>query len=251
MQVRRGKAALLAATIMLSISFSATPGAAKEIKLPFNPANFSQPLEIDNPLLPMVPGTVYLYRAEGPDGCEENRVTVTFATKAIAAGVTARVVEDIAFEDEDCNGTLVKVEETFDWFAQDNSGNVWYLGEDSKDCDGGICTPSDGSWQAGVDGAVAGIIMLADPQPGEEYYQEFYKDHAEDQARILRTDAWVSLYREDAYGTGDYHNCLKTKEWTKLSPGEIEHKFYCPDVGLVAVDELKGKTLRFELVDIQ
>ena len=251
MPVGTRKAALLAVGVMLSIGVPGQTGIAREIKIPFSPANFSQPLVINNKFLPMVPGTVFLYRAEGPEGCEENRVTVTFDTKAIAAGVTARVVEDIAFVDEDCNGTLVKVEETFDWFAQDNSGNIWYLGEDSKDCDGGICTPSDGSWQAGVDGAVAGIIMLADPRPGDGYYQEFYEDHAEDQAKILRTDTWVSLYREDAYGSGDYHNCLKTKEWTKLSPGEIEHKFYCPDVGLVAIDELKGKTLRFELVDIQ
>lgn len=248
-QPKRPLSAIMATTAVLWIATSQS-AYAREVKLPFSPANFSHPLTINNPLLPMVPVTTFIYKAEGPDGCEENHVTVTSGTKSIAAGVTARVVQDIGYEDENCDGTLVKVEETFDWFAQDNAGNVWYVGEDSRDCANNVCTPSDGSWEAGVDGAVAGIIMLASPRPGDHYQQEFYEGHAEDEAAVLRDDAWVSLYREDAYPPRDFHNCLKTKESTKLEGGSIEDKFYCPNIGLIAVEEHHGKTVRFELVSV-
>lgn len=92
--------------------------------------------------------------------------------------------------------------------------------------------------------------MLADPRPGDRYRQEFYEDHAEDEAAVLRVKVWVSLYREDAYLPADFHNCLKTKEWTPLERGFIEQKFYCPEVGLVAVDEHHGKRIRLELVEV-
>jgi hypothetical protein len=222
--------------------------AAGTISIPFNAANFSQPLTIDNPFLPMVPGTTQIYRATGVDVCEEVRVTVTNKTKTIA-GVTARVVTDLAYEDEGCDGGLVKVEDTLDWFAQDNAGNVWYMGENTKDCVGNRCTPGAGSWQAGVGGAVAGIAMLAHPQSGDEYYQEFLRNVAEDQARVTGLDVAVLLTRADAYPPGQFTGCLKTKEWSALATGSVEQKYYCPGIGLVAVDEHHGKNFRSELVD--
>jgi hypothetical protein len=241
--------AMLAAAAIAAIAMPQQLAAGGVIKIPFNPANFSDPLDIDNPLLPMVPGTTQTYKAEGADGCEVDVVEVTSLTKAIAAGVTARVVHDVGYEDPECNGTLQKAEETDDWFAQDNDGNVWYLGEDSKNCTPAGCTPSGGSWEAGIDGAAAGIIMLAHPKPGEQYYQEFYKDHAEDQAKITGVGVKVVLKREDAWPGSPFTGCLKTKEWSKLSPGDIEQKYYCPGIGNVAVDEHHGKVLHFELVD--
>lgn len=236
-----------AALSLVSLAFPQSAHAAGKVEIAFSPANFSDPLDIDNIFLPMVPGTTTIFKAEGADGCEEVHVTVTNDTKSIA-GVTARVVEDVAYEDAACDGTLLKVEETLDWFAQDDAGNVWYLGEQTSDCDVSGCTPGPGAWEAGVDGAVAGIIMLADPKSGDQYYQEFYSGFAEDQAKIVGVEVRVSLRREDAYQPSELTGCLKTKEWTRLEPGAVEHKFYCPNIGLVAVDELHGKTLRFELV---
>jgi hypothetical protein len=101
-----------------------------------------------------------------------------------------------------------------------------------------------GSWEAGVDGAQPGIVMLADPQPGVSYRQEFLAGVAEDMAKVLRLNADVSV------PYGNLEDCLETKEWSPLEPGAIEHKFYAPGVGLVLTEELKGKTFRSELVDI-
>lgn len=240
--------ALLTAAAIIAIAMPQGL-AASVISIPFNTADFSDPLDIDNIFLPMVPGTTQTYKAEGPDGCEVDVVTVTDDTKAIAAGVTARVVHDVGYEDPGCNGTLEKHEETFDWFAQDNAGNVWYLGEDSRNCEGDVCTPSEGSWEAGVDGAKAGVIMLAHPTSGDQYYQEFSAGVAEDQARITGITVKVILKREDASSPGTFTGCLKTKEWSELEHGSIEQKYYCPGIGNVAVDEHHGKTLHFELID--
>lgn len=222
------------------------------IELEFDPGNFSQPLTITNEYFPLVPGTVATFLGEGEDGCEWSVWTVTNDSYTVAAGVTGRVVHDAAYEDEACDGYSDDelVENTSDWFAQDDDGNVWYLGEYSEDCDGAEdCEMNDGSWEAGDDGALAGIQMLAEPRSGNRYYQEYYADHAEDEAKVDRTDLWLSLYNSDVFDHSLQH-CIRTKEWTKLEPGAVEHKFYCPDVGLVMVKELKGKTLRVELVDL-
>lgn len=242
--------ALLATAAVAAIALPAETAAGGVVSIPFNTANFSNPLTIDNELLPMVPGTTQTYKASGADGCEVDVVTVTNETKAIAAGVTARVVRDLAYEDAECDGTLHLVEKTDDWFAQDNSDNVWYMGEHSENCDGpDNCTLSDGSWEAGVDGAKAGIIMLANPTSGDQYYQEFYEGFAEDQAKITGVGTKVVLTREDAWPGSPFTGCLKTKEWSALSPGAVEQKYYCPDIGLVAIDEHHGKALHVELID--
>jgi len=251
---RAARTSGLASAVALAFAF-ALPGTAQAggtVELEFDPANFPAPLTIDNAYFPLVPGTISTFLAEGDDGCEWNVITVTYEQYVVEAGVTARVVEDKAYEDEACDGfgPAELVEDTDDWFAQDSDGNVWYLGEYSLDCEGaGDCHVSPGSWEAGVDGAEAGIQMLASRSSGDQYYQEFYEGFAEDQAKIERTDVWVSLYDSEVFDS-DLHHCLKIKEWTRLESGHIEHKFYCPDTGLVSGDELMGKTLHFELVDL-
>ena len=162
----------------------------------------------------------------------------------------------LAYEDPECDGlALILVEKTFDWFAQDDAGNVWYFGEETFDCEGaGSCELGEGSWEAGKDvadvGTIAepGLIMLANPRNGDQYYQEFYEGFAEDQARVTGVGVTVTLEREDAWPGSPFTGCLKTKEWTQLDPGAVEQKYYCPGIGLVAVDEHHGKELRFELV---
>lgn len=238
---------MLGAAAALAVSLPQGLAAGGVVNIPFNAANFSDPLDIDNDFYPLAVGTETIFKATGADGCEEFRMVVTNTTKVIA-GVTARVVHDEAFEDPECDGLgLLLVEKTDDWFAQDNAGNVWYMGEATEDCDENGCAPGPGAWEAGVNGAVAGIIMLANPTSGDQYYQELAPGIAEDQAKVTGITIHVSLKRADARQPSEIDGCLKTKEWSALSPGAVEQKYYCPGIGLVAVDEHHGKRLRFEL----
>lgn len=222
------------------------------LEIDFNPANFTTPLDIDNPYWPLdVTGTTFHYYAEeGEDECVITETTITNMDYMTAVGVNTRIIHDVEWLDEDCTGSKdVLLEETDDWYGQDDDGNIWYFGEDTLayeyDDDGVfIGTTTEGSWEAGVDGAEAGIIMLHDPMPGLFYRQEFLEDEAEDMAKVLRLNAKVSIEMDDFSG------CLKTKEWTVLEPGSVEHKYYCPGLGLVYVEELKEKTVYVELVDI-
>lgn len=195
-----------------------------------NPANFGGG-PIDNPYYSLIPGTTFHYQSE----TETNDVIVTHQTKQIL-GITATVVHDQVFLD----GELT--EDTFDWFAQDNEGTIWYLGEDSREFENGQVVSTEGSWEAGVDGAKPGIIMQADPQIGQRYYEEFYIGHAEDEAII------VSLNASAVVPFGEFAGCLETDEFTRLEPGAGEHKFYCPGIGLVLEAASDGE--RNELVGI-
>lgn len=193
---------------------------------------------IDNEFFPLIPGTVMFYEGVNEGVPVSNIFTVTHDTKVIL-GVTTTVVHDRAFED----GVLV--EETFDWFAQDEDGNVWYFGEDSRVLDeAGNIISTEGSWEAGVDGAEAGIIMLAKPRIGDRYHQEFAPDIAEDQAKIIGLDRSACV----AYGCFD--DLLVTKEFTRLNPGVVDHKLYAEGIGLVLSVTVKGGDERLELVDI-
>src|SRR4029450_9508102 len=144
---------------------------ARTVTIPFSASNFSDPLDTDTPYFPLIPGTTWIYKAETVDVCEVVRTHVTNDTKVLA-GVTVRVLHDQAFEGETCDDVEL-VEDTFDYHAQDNAGNVWYFGEDTFDCEGaGNCERGEGSWLAGVNGAKAGLFMVADPRSGDGYRQE-------------------------------------------------------------------------------
>ncbi len=200
-----------------------------------DPANFVE--TIDNRYLPLIPGTTFVYEGDTEDGFERNEVYVTDETKEIL-GVTCTVVDDRVWVDGELE------EKTFDWFAQDKDGNVWYFGENSKEYEDGEVVSTEGSWEAGVDGAKPGIVMQGNPTVGETYRQEFYAGEAEDMAKVLALDASVSV----AYG--DFEDCLKTKEWTPLEPGVVEHKYYAPDVGMVLERLVEGGSGELELIDI-
>jgi hypothetical protein len=196
----------------------------------------------------MAIGATYVYRAEEEDGLVLNEITQTSQTKVIL-GVTTTVVHDVEFLLVEGVGMFV-TEETFDWIAWDNNGNVWYFGEDTTEYlyDENwnlIGTSKEGSWQAGVDGAKPGILMLANPRPGDSYRQEFAEDVAEDMAQVLAVNKNISVEY------GDFNNVLVTKEWTPLDRGTIEHKYYAAGIGLVFIEQLKGKTIHVELIDIQ
>jgi hypothetical protein len=179
-----------------------------------DPAEFTT--KVDNHYFPLKPGTTFVY--EG--GQERDEMAVTHHTKKVM-GVECVVVDDRAWE----GGKLI--EGTYDWFAQDKEGNVWYFGEDTKEYKNGKVTSTKGSWEAGVDGAEPGIIMQADPKVGQSYRQEYYKGEAEDMAKVQSLNASVTV----PYGSFDH--VLVTREWTPLEPSYDEHKYYARGVGQV------------------
>ena len=212
-------------------------GATDEIAhLKFDPCNFSNEI-IDNPYFALIPGTAFTYESTTEEGTEEIIVVVTNETKEIL-GVTATVVHDTASLDGDL------IEDTFDWFAQDKEGNVWYLGEDTKEYENGEVVSTEGSWEAGVDGAEAGIVMEADPQVGDTYRQEWYPGHAEDAAEV------VSLSEEVTVPYGTFTNCLQTREFSTLDPELNEYKYYCTAVGAVTLEVVIDSGERVELIDV-
>ncbi|HZD06536.1 MAG TPA: hypothetical protein VE173_16605, partial [Longimicrobiales bacterium] len=157
----------------------------------------------------------------------------------VVLGVDVTVVHDEVFVD----GELT--EDTYDWYAQDPRGNVWYMGEDSCEVEDGMCVPG-GSWEAGVDGAEAGIVMWADPAEhrGESYRQEFYEGEAEDMAKVLRLGVSVDVE------AGHFEDCIQTMDWTHLESGHQELKFYCPCTGLVLEVSPRDGNARNELTSV-
>jgi hypothetical protein len=201
-----------------------------------DPADFT--IEIDNRYWPMAPGTTWVYRETDAEGnVQKVVVTVTDETRVVM-GVEARVVHDVVTE----NGETV--EDTYDWYAQDADGNVWYLGEDTKELEDGKVVSTEGSWEAGVDGAQPGIAMPADPEVGLEYRQEYSAGEAEDAAEVLSLDELAET------PLGSYRDVLMTKDFTPLRPEVLEYKLYAPGVGPVVVLGVSGGVGREELVEL-
>ena len=230
-------AVVLAAVLLLLVACDGSgddslPQGADPVEL--DPADFTT--EIDNRYWPMRPGTRWVYRETDAEGAEQRDVvTVTNETREVM-GVEARVVHDVVTED----GELV--EDTFDWYAQDADGNVWYLGEDTKEYEEGKVATTAGSWEAGVDGALPGVIVPAEPEVGMTYRQEHYAGEAEDAAEIL------SLSERAGVPYGSFEDVLLTKDFTPLEPDVLEYKLYAPGVGPVLAIGVSGGSDREELV---
>lgn len=211
------------------------PQGADRVEL--DPADFSA--DITNPYFPMKPGTRWTYEEVDPDGAVQEVVLIaTHDTKTLANGITARVVRDTVTLDGEI------IEDTFDWYAQDGNGNVWYMGEDTAEFENGAVVTKEGSWEAGVDGAIPGVIMPANPQAGMAYRQEYYKGHAEDRAEVLGNDEMV----ETAFGQFD--GAVLTKDLVPLEPDVQEYKLYVKDVGMVLALKVSGGSGREELVNV-
>lgn len=191
---------------------------------------------VTNPFFPLVVGTTKTFEAQTSAGVETTIVEVLNQTKVVN-GVTAIVVRDRV----SLGGSVI--EDTYDWYAQDAAGNVWYLGEDSKEMQNGRVVSTDGSWEWGKDGALPGIIMWANPAAhmGEAYRQEFYRGEAEDWGKVVAANQTVTVRQ------GTYNGCIKTEDWTDLEAGSLENKFYCPQIG-VALEVKSGGSTRQELV---
>ena len=236
--------ALLAGCPMDESSSASAPAGGMEALLAPAPPGFPGAdnfvAEIDNPYLGFARGRIFTYEGETDEGLETTVVEVTQDSKVIL-GISTTVVHDQVFLD----GELI--EDTFDWFAQDSAGNVWYFGEDSSELVDGEVVSTEGSWEAGVDGAEPGIIMLADPRVGMKYRQEFAEGVAEDMAQVK------SLTSEADVPWGEFENCLETKDWNPLNPGGGERKIYAAGTGLVLELSKKGNgnQSRTELILIE
>jgi hypothetical protein len=200
-----------------------------------DPANFAT--TIDNRYFPLQPGTAFHYKGTADGTPQTDDMVVTDQKKTIL-GVTCTVVEDTVSE----RGKAI--ERTFDWYAQDKQGNVWYMGEDSLELKNGHFVRADDSWESGVKGAQPGIIMPANPQPGDVYRQEYYPPGgALDQAHVLHTDGTMKV----EYGSFD--NVLVTEEWSPVEP-QIEQKSYVAGVGEIEEHVTAGGHEQFQLVSI-
>jgi hypothetical protein len=226
-------AALLAAGCGGDSAPSLPQGAAT---VALDPADFVA--VIDNPYLPLLPGSRWVYREQSADGgAQRVEVTVTKRTREIL-GIAATIVHDVVRAD----GGIV--EDTWDWYAQDRDGNVWYLGEDTKELRDGEVVSTAGSWEAGVDGAQAGIAMPAEPEVGLAYRQEYAEGEAEDAGEVLSLDERAEV------PFGSFERVLQTKDWTPLEPDAEERKYYAEDVGPVLAVTLADGS-REELVDFR
>lgn len=229
-----------------SSSTSSTSAAARSSQLDLprgddpvevDPSQFSA--DIDHPYWPMTPGTQWIYREIDEEGTEvEVVVTVSTETRQIANGVTARVVRDTVTED----GELI--EDTLDWYAQDVTGTVWYLGEDTAEFEDGELVSTAGSFEAGVDGALPGVIMPGDPVAGMRYRQEYYAGEAEDNGEILSTEEQAEV------PAGFYDDVILTKDTITIEPDVLEYKLYARDIGPVLVFGVSGGAGREELVEL-
>jgi hypothetical protein len=206
------------------------PRGAERVRL--DPSQFTS--RIDNPWWPMATGNRWVFR----EGDQQVEVTVTKQTKKIM-GIDSRVVHDVVR----VNGQVQ--EDTLDWYAQDAQRNIWYMGEDTKEYDGGQVVSTSGSWQAGVRGAQPGILLPANPQPGLAYRQEYLKGEAEDAAQVLSLDQRVKV------PFGSFDQVLTTKDYTPLEPSVVEHKFYARGVGPVLAITVSGGSSREELISFE
>jgi hypothetical protein len=228
------------ATAKEPLSSAATTSATSDLPqgsetVDLDPADFTA--DIDNPWWPMTVGGTWVYNETDAEGAKQKVVvTVTDKTKKLANGIEARVVRDEVTEDG------VPVELTDDYYAQDRDGNIWYMGEATQEFDEGKPGSTDGSFEAGKDGAQPGIAIPAKPQAGMTYRQEYYKGEAEDQGEIIRTDVQAEA------PFGHFENVVMTMDTNPLEPDVLEFKFYAKDVGPVVAITVSGGSDREELV---
>ncbi len=194
------------------------------------PDDFSDGIE--NPFFPLTVGATWTYEAETDDGTERIEMEVLNETRQVF-GIDAVVVRDTAYLDDEI------IEDTWDWFAEDAHGNVWYLGEDTHEYEDGEITSNAGAWEAGVDGALPGIVMPFEPDVGDAFFQEYYIGEAEDMAEIVSLDETVSV------PAGEFSGCIKTRDYSAIDPTLNESKYWCEGVGLALVEE---DDVRVELI---
>jgi hypothetical protein len=236
-------AAVAAATIGVVLTLSGDDDAQTRPSGDESAADYSPSIEpagyttaVDNPYFPLPPGARWVYEGQVEDGLERTVVEVTSDTRVVM-GVTCVVVRDTVTLDGEV------IEDTFDWFAQDADGAVWYFGEETYEYEDGEIVSTEGAWEAGVDGAQPGIVMPARPQVGDSYRQEYYQGEAEDTAEVL------SLTESATVPVGTYEDVLMTEDINPLELEVVEHKYYARGVGPILTVQVQGGSDREELVE--
>ena len=225
----------VAAVAAALVRVAPAPGASTCPKPPKLAEDFVS--HVDNPYLPLEPGTTLTYKGKQDGQPAKDVITVTDRTKVIL-DITTTVVRDQVF----IKGELV--EDTEDWFAQDEAGNVWYFGEDTKELEDGQVVSTEGSWEAGIDNARAGIFMPATPQVGQIFKQEDARNVAEDCSQIVDVNASVKT----PYVSSS--EALKTEEFSLLEPDVLDNKYYVRTIGLVREQTIQGGSDVLELVSV-
>ena len=207
-----------------------------------DPADFVDPADITsgnaNPYFPLVPGYMWTYKTrEGGVVTETITVEVLEGESIMIEGVECVVVRDIVYEGDGTDPDDI-LEDTYDWYGQQEDGTVWYFGEFSlakEDCEPeelceGLYT-EDGSWKSGFEGGKAGIIMFADPSAeiGTVFRQEIALGEAEDAGEVLSFDDETVVVPAGTYDT----EVVKTLDFTPIEPDETENKYYAPNVGVI------------------
>lgn len=199
-----------------------------------NPADFTT--QIDNPYWPMPVGRQWHVHVSNPQGESlQEIITVEDRTKKIADGVTARVVHDVVYD----KGKPSEI--TDDWYAQDRDGNIWYFGESTAEIHNGRRDTS-GSFEAGRNGADAGVVMPANPRVGLTYREEYYAGQAEDRAKVLALDQQVEA------PAGHFTGALLIDDTSPIEPAVSEYKLYAKGVGPVVAVSVSGEAEREDLV---
>ena len=224
--------------LIIGLALALQSAQAAPMEPPFLPdfgsAVFVPEAAVDNTYFPLIDTNTRIF--EGQKEEEGEIVIERFELTNLGAGPKIFGVQTTTQLDRAFEGGLL-VEETFDHYAQDTVGNVWYMGEDVTnyiydDDDNLIETTTDSAWRAGVNDALPGFIMPADLTIGFNYYQEFAKlDDALDQGTTYAIDDLISI------AIGDFHKVLRVLETTELDPEAIGFKYFAPGIGLILEDE--------------
>jgi hypothetical protein len=208
----------------LVMSMLAVPGgAAQEATPAIDPADFSP--VVTNPFFPLasVPSRVY----EGEETEEDSGETVhtrveetVLAETTVVAGVEVTAVEVKEYADDEL------IELTHDYYAQHRDGTVYYFGEDVDNYEDGQVVGHEGAWLAGEGENQPGIFMPANPEVGQTFEQERAPGIAEDRSTVVAGDQSITT------PAGDFGGCIRTEDFAPLD-NVTEHKYYCPDIGLV------------------
>jgi len=190
---------------------------------------------VDNRYFPLLPGMRWEYRSRTGDGVETTVVAVTGRVRTVLGAPCVEVRDTVRLDGE-------VIEDTLDLYTQHRDGSVWYFGEDTKEYEHGKVVSTEGTWQAGVDGARPGIIMPAEPRPGDRYRQEYYRGHAEDRGEV------IAVGRRAKVPAGAYEGVVVTQETTPLEPKVLEHKYYAAGIGPVLTIDVAGGGTRDELM---